>query len=220
MNFNASYIRPRKSIIKLIEGNQLTILDVGCANGANGKYLIENSIASTMIGFEYNAEMAEEAKKNYDQVFVGDLDELDILALLNGKKFDYVLFGDVLEHLKDPWNILKKISIALKPKGKIILSIPNVQHIDVFIHVYIKGVWPHNERGIFDKTHLRFFTKKTILELIDGAGLEPIKFKRVYRLRDKKGSKFRYSPIEWLFKYIFKNIYTFQYIYLCETKKI
>jgi len=220
MEFNSSYVRPRRSLLKHVHGQDLRVLDVGCANGANGQYLIKNASISSIIGIEYDASMAAEAKKSYNHVFVGDLDNMDISSLLDSERFDYIILGDILEHLKNPWRVLKEMSLFLKPNGKVILSMPNVQHIDVFIHVFVKGVWPHNERGIFDKTHLRFFTQKTIRKLILSAGLVPTSMQRAYRLRDRKGSKFKYSPIEWMLKYLFRNLYTFQYIFICERDKV
>lgn len=216
--FNPSYVKPRNDLLKHISGNALTVLDVGCATGSNGQALLEQGIAEKVYGFEYDANMAEVASEVYDTVYVGDLDILDINASLEGKQFDAIIIGDVLEHLKDPWSVLSMLNEYLAPDGKAIISLPNIQHIDTFIHVYLKGTWPQNDRGIFDHTHLRFFTKKDMEKLINGAGLNILHFERQYRLRDKKGSKFKYSPIEALLKPIFKNLYTFQIVFVCQKR--
>lgn len=212
---NESYIGLRSDLLKYVTQKNCTVLDVGCATGVNGKWLIDAGIANRVVGVEYDKEMAEHAMKHYAQVFNVDLNrESNLPDLLNDQKFDYIILGDILEHLIDPWNALKKLKEVLAPNGKIILSIPNIGHIDTFIHVFIKGYWPYNSRGIFDKTHLRFFTLKNINNLIKDADLVPQKIERKFRYRDAMNSKFPfYGPV---LKRLFTNLYTFQYIVVCN----
>lgn len=203
-------------MLKHVKGKNLTVLDVGCATGANGRFLLDNKIADKVYGLELDQEMAGVAERLYRQVVVGDLDDLYVEEVFETNSFDYIIAGDVLEHLKDPWRVLEGLVKLLKPDGRIILSIPNIQHIDVFIHLYFKGVWPHNDRGLFDKTHLRFFTLKTMKELVSGSGLQPETIVRKYRRRDRSKYKFKHSPLEAFLKLIFRNIYTFQYVFVCK----
>jgi 2-polyprenyl-3-methyl-5-hydroxy-6-metoxy-1,4-benzoquinol methylase len=212
--FNESYIGLRYDLIKHIKGSDLTIMDVGCATGSNGKYLLENNIGKAVHGIEYDYNMATIARQSYTDVQIGDIEKMDLLTIYKGIQFDYILIGDILEHLKNPWNILLLLKECLKSDGKIIFSVPNFQHIDVFIHVFIKGIYPYNERGIFDKTHLRFFTWKNIEELVERSFLEIIKVDRNYRYRDNLKSKFPFYGK--LLKHLFKNYYTFQYIVVCK----
>lgn len=207
----------RLELLNRIRGEQNAVLDVGCATGMNGRYLIENSVASEVVGIEQNLGMAEEAQKHLSKVIVGSVEERGVLnqALREGG-YDYILLGDILEHLVDPWGMLKSTTELLCSNGKIILSIPNVQHIDTFIQLFIKGRWPYNERGIFDKTHLRWFTLKNIHELVEGAGLDIVELSRKYRYRDRQGSKFPFYGA--LLKRLFSNYYTFQYIVLCQQR--
>jgi len=214
--FNQSYIGIRKDLLKFINPGRNVILDVGCALGTNGKYLLNNNLANEVVGIEYDEAMAIEATKSNSKVFHGNLNDINFRTeILNSNyKFDYILFGDVLEHLYDPWQTLRDLKSLLKPDGRIIISLPNIAHSELFIQVYLKGTWPRNERGIFDKTHLRWFTKKDVFALVESSGLKVDKYKRKYRARDAKGSKFtwKYRLLKWLNK----DWVTFQHIIICS----
>jgi len=184
--------------------------------GVNGKYLLENKIADVVYGIEYNAEMALVAEKFNTKVFCGDLNSKNFRKdiLKSNITFDYILFGDILEHLNNPLQVLKELKELLKSNGKIIISLPNIAHIELFIQIYIKGTWPKNERGIFDKTHLRWFTRKDVFELITASGLKLITYERKFRSRDAIGSKFSWKYK--LLKIISKDLVTFQHIIVCS----
>lgn len=214
--YNSSYIGLRKDLIKYINHGEHSVLDVGCALGINGKYLLENNYAKQVVGIEYDEDMAQEASTNCTKVFCGDLNDkvFRFSVLKEDYTFDYILFGDVLEHLYDPSLVLFELKTLLKPHGVIIISLPNIGHIDLFIQVFIKGTWPMNERGIFDKTHLRWFTRKDTFSLAQAANLEVIKYERKLRARDAKGSMFDWKTK--LLKRINKDLVTFQHIIVCK----
>lgn len=214
--YNSSYIGLRKDLIKYVPNGEHVILDVGCALGINGKYLLDNKHANQVIGIEYDEKMAQEASKYNTKVFCGDLNDKKFrTSVLNENySFDFILFGDILEHLYDPSLVLRELKSMLKPNGQIIISLPNIGHIELFIQVFIKGTWPKNERGIFDKTHLRWFTRKDAFSLVQTADLEVIKYERKFRARDAKGSKFDWKAK--LLKRINKDFVTFQHIIICE----
>ena len=214
-NFNKSYIGLRRDLIKYISGENLKILDVGCALGVNGKYLIDNDIASEVVGIEFDKKMAKEASKHNSKIFCGDLNNNEFLeSFLNfNYTFDYILFGDILEHLLEPQKVLTVLKTLLNKYGKIIISLPNIAHVELFIQVFIKGSWPKNERGIFDKTHLRWFTRKDVFSLVKKSDLEVIKYERNFRSRDAIGSKFDFKAK--FLKLINKDLVTFQHIMVC-----
>ena len=214
-DFNESYVGLRSDLLKYIEGKSLNILDVGCATGINGRYLKDNDIASFVVGIEYDENMAIVAQQNIDKVIIADLNNIDIRSDLFGNEFDYIVLGDILEHLIDPCSFLKNIAFFLKRSGNIIISIPNVQHIETFIQLYFHGTWPCRERGIFDKTHLRFFTYKNILNLIEKSNLSVLDVERKFRYRDAVGSRFPKYMGAFL-RRMFPNLFTFQYIVICK----
>lgn len=214
MNFNSSYIGIREDLLKHVKGEGLTILDVGCATGVNGQFLKDKNIAKEVIGIEMDPMMAKEAQKKIDRIIVGNIEHSTVISELEERKFDFILLGDVIEHLYNPWEVLNKLIAFLSENGKIIISVPNIQHIELFINVYLKGEWPYNDRGIFDKTHLRWFTYKNILKLEEICDLKIEKIERKYRFRDRKGAEFPlYGKV---LKKLFPSVFTFQYIVIAK----
>ncbi|MCF7568952.1 class I SAM-dependent methyltransferase [Sabulilitoribacter arenilitoris] len=216
--FNSSYVGLRYDLLQFIEGENLSVLDVGCATGVNGNFLIDNNLSKKIIGIELDSKMAKKAALTYDNVFVGDLNSVDFInhILNNTKSFDYIIFGDILEHLIDPFYALKELSKVLNKNGRIIISVPNIAHLELFMQVFIKGTWPKNERGIFDKTHLSWFTRKDIQKLIIKAGLETITYQRKLRGRDANP---KFNILTKIVKVINKDWVTFQHIIVCKHGK-
>lgn len=213
--FNQSYIGLRHDLISFINDGDHKVLDVGCSIGETGAYLKANKKAAVVLGVEFDPVMVKEASIKLDVVYAGDVEVLIKQDFLKSKEFDFIICGDILEHLVDPWRALSYFSTKLSPEGKIIISLPNIQHIDTFYFLFIKGIWPLNNRGIYDKTHLRFFTRKSVLELIKVSGLKLDLIKRKFRFRDRLGSKFpKYTS--WVLTKIFPNLFTFQYVIVCS----
>ncbi|MFY9302553.1 MAG: glycosyltransferase [Atribacterales bacterium] len=161
-----SYSRPE--IQALIPSSAKKILDIGCGTGELGKALKERQDCE-VTGVEIVPEVADKARENLDKVIVGDIEE--IIDDLPENYYDVVIFADVLEHLKNPWKILSQIKTRINAQSIVIISIPNVRHWSV-IKDLLEGRWDYQEAGILDKTHLRFFTKKTILDMLDKTGFK------------------------------------------------
>ncbi len=189
---NPSYIGPRPDILQLIPSSVLKVLDVGCATGELGKSIKARSTVH-VTGIEMAPEMAEIARNQLDEVFVGDADQILTNGLLGNSRFDVIIFADVLEHVPDPWNVLTRAKDYLTHDGIVIASIPNVRHIDTIFNLVFKGYWPYRDRGIHDRTHLRFFTKKNIIELFDNAGMDISKIKVNYRIVEAPSDKNRFA---------------------------
>ena len=218
-NFNASYTGLRYDLLKHIRTPNNIILDVGCATGENGAYLNEKGFAERIYGIELNEKMAAKASEKLHKVYIGDLNYPEFRNRLTQELplFDYILFGDVLEHLIHPQKVLKELTKNLKPGGSVIISVPNIGHLELFIQVYINGTWPLNSRGIFDRTHLRWFTRKDIFDLIEKCDLKVVKYERKLRARDSLNSSFnwRYK----LVRMINKDWVTFQHILIGVSEK-
>ena len=152
--------------------SDLNILEVGCACG--GTLLEINNINKTanIYGIEINSNSAKLAK-NFANVSSANIEDSN-LPYKQGF-FDYIIFGDVLEHLYNPQKVLENIKPYLKEDGKIIASIPNIQHWSI-IEELLKGNWSYTDAGILDKTHLRFFTRNEITKLFNNSGYEVIQF--------------------------------------------
>jgi 2-polyprenyl-3-methyl-5-hydroxy-6-metoxy-1,4-benzoquinol methylase len=214
MELNSSYIQTRPDLLKYIEGSELNILDVGCATGENGRFLLDKGYARSVTGVEYDHIMADEAKNKIQKVFKGSIEDPQLLAELQNFEFDFILLGDVLEHLVDPWKVLLSLGKTLKNGGKVIISIPNAQHIDIFRNLYLKGTWPLNSRGLFDRTHLRWFTKKDLFSMVNQAGLKVEHLERKFRYRDALGSSFPIWSGLWI--KIAPSLFTHQFIIICS----
>jgi len=203
----------RPDIVKLIPKNAKTILDVGCGAGLLGqniKKIIKHKVFC--YGIDTNKELACHARKYLDKVIIADLNNLSLWQQVEDKSLDVIVFADVLEHLINPLDVLKAATSKLTDNGVVITCIPNIRHWSTFYYLYVTGRWPRNERGLFDKTHLRFFTKKDIYDLHNQAGLQIEKEKRNVRVIE---------PWSWtnipgilLDFWPFRSIFTFQYLHL------
>ena len=208
------YLQERLDIVQHIEKTEQVVLDVGCGEGNLGRYLKENGFAKKVVGIEYVPEVALRGQANLDKVICGDLEKIDFTAEeLEPASFDLVICGDVLEHLIDPWSALHKLTEFVKPGGRILLSIPNIRYWKVSFPLVFKGQWRYQDSGILDRTHLRFFVKESILELISMPGMITVKF-------SQKGLEKKYGTLSWLANILsfglLSDLFTYQYIAVLE----
>ncbi|MDZ7372101.1 MAG: class I SAM-dependent methyltransferase [candidate division KSB1 bacterium] len=150
-----------------------TVLDVGCGEGNTAAYLKEK-FGAEVTGIEINAEAAAVARKKLDHLLQGPVEKAYELPK---NHFDLILCLDVLEHLVDPWAVLKRLAGCLKPEGYLLISLPNIQNWRVLIDLAF-GRWDYTDSGLMDRTHLRFFTERTAKEMISAASLRIIRFRR------------------------------------------
>lgn len=145
------------------------VLDVGCATGYLAAELARRGCRVT--GVEADPVVAERARAHCEAVVVGDI-EADVTrsALAALAPFDVVLCGDVLEHLRDPWSALRALAGLAVPGGRVALSVPNVAHW-TGRRAMARGRFEYAEHGLFDRTHLRFFTRASARDLAQRAGL-------------------------------------------------
>lgn len=160
-----------QEILACLPDGARRFLDVGCAAGALGRAIREIRPHAVVHGIERVAAAREEAAHHLGRVFDADLDqELPPLD----PPYDCVICGDVLEHLVDPWNVLRRLVAQLAPGGFVVASIPNLRHYKVLRDVVLRGRFSYRESGVLDSTHLRFFTRREMERLFEGAGLEVI----------------------------------------------
>lgn len=149
-------------ILKQLEHERepVRILDVGCASGYLGKILRERGHRVT--GIESDAAAAGEAGAYYDAFH---LEDIETFSFPYRRKFDYILFADVLEHLRDPAAVLRRAIPALTDSGKVIVSVPNIANWVIRLNLLF-GDFDPTDRGILDKTHLHFFTLRTLRKMM------------------------------------------------------
>jgi 2-polyprenyl-3-methyl-5-hydroxy-6-metoxy-1,4-benzoquinol methylase len=151
------------------------VLEVGCGAGALGAAYKTINPEATVVGLELNPEQAESARTRIDHVITGDVDRHATPSLPAGlgtgaSPVDCLVYGDVLEHLRDPEAVLRQQLQWLAPDGLVVACIPNVQHWSVFLQLF-SGHWPQQDQGLFDRTHLRWFTRESIIQLMQRCGL-------------------------------------------------
>jgi O-antigen biosynthesis protein len=161
------YNHDRPSIVAMISPGPNIILDLGCGAGAVGRKLREVGKAAEIVGVELFESAAQEAARHYTEVHSGDIEEM---SLPYSKRFDYVVCGDILEHLKDPYSVVKRIHGWLKDDGRFICSLPNVRYWRVLTDLVFRGAWDYSDAGIMDRTHLRFFTRRSCFKMLGDAG--------------------------------------------------
>jgi 2-polyprenyl-3-methyl-5-hydroxy-6-metoxy-1,4-benzoquinol methylase len=161
------YENSRPEMLAYLPGNAKTVLDVGCSNGAFA-FAIKQKNKAELWGIEPMTTFANQATKKIDKVLNCSIE--DALKDLPDNYFDAIYFNDILEHLIDPYSTLEDIKSKLKTDGKIISSIPNIRYFRTFFKLIFKGEWTYQDRGILDRTHLRFFTKKSIIDMYENAG--------------------------------------------------
>ena len=144
------------------------VLEFGCATGYMSQAL-RDRLGASVVGIELNSEAARLAAAHCERVLVGDAEELDLEAELGGERFDAILFADVLEHLRDPAALLKRVRQFLADGGVVVASIPNVAHAAVRLAL-LGGSFRYREQGLLDETHLRFFTREGVQDLFEGSG--------------------------------------------------
>jgi 2-polyprenyl-3-methyl-5-hydroxy-6-metoxy-1,4-benzoquinol methylase len=152
-------------LARLGEGRQRRVLDVGAADGFLAERLTARGWCVTAL--ERDQELAALARPKCAAVVVADLEEA--IPSLSGP-FDAVVCGDILEHLSDPEAVLRALSAQVAPGGTVIVSVPNVAHLWVRLSLLF-GHFTYTDRGILDRTHLRFFTRRSFLDLLAAGGL-------------------------------------------------
>lgn len=168
---------PNSSLAKMLEfvGRGKRVLDVGCASGYLARLM--TSRGCTVVGIDVSAEAAQAAAQYCTRTIVADLDIEPLQALLPDEEFDVAVFGDVLEHLRDPWKVLGDARKLLAYRGYAVVSVPNIAHGGIRLGL-LRGEFDYSEFGILDDTHLRFFTRRTLDQLFIRAGYRVEKLER------------------------------------------
>lgn len=192
--------------------NKSYVLDVGCATGYIGEYLIKQKNCR-VIGIENNSEEVMLAKKRLTKVINLDIESEDAIMKIhkatNNKKFDLIYATSLIEHLKNPDQFLLSMRKIMKKNGKIIISTPNISHWKIVVDL-LRGEFKYSKYGILDKTHLVFFTIKSFVRLLKDNGY------KVQSVRlDCVGGGF--PKISRCLCYVFPNLFTYQILICAKT---
>lgn len=156
-------------LLALIPGGAHVVVDVGCSSGALAREYKRINPDTCYIGVEIEPAYAELARRHCDAVHVLDMDTVDQATLEGPLKAECWVFGDTLEHLRDPWRLLKAIRSSLPPHGCVVACIPNAQHWSMQGRINCGELF-YEDQGLMDRTHLRWFTRLSIIELFRSCG--------------------------------------------------
>lgn len=194
----------RQDIAPLLPKHAVRVLEIGCGSGATLAWLKASRRADWIAGIELNAAAATVARTRLDLLLEGDVDRL--IEQFPPQSLDLILCLDVLEHLVDPWATLKRLQTLLRPGGQLIASLPNIRHYSVLLPLLFAGRWRYETAGIMDRTHLRFFSRETAVELLRQAGLGIAATRSTYAW----GTQDRWK--DWLTLGLLRGFFSFQYL--------
>lgn len=177
------YANERLELLPLVPEAARRVLDVGAARGGFGQALKARR-ACEVWGIEPEAAAAAAATAVLDRVLACPVGEA--LAQLPDAGFDLVVFNDSLEHLPDPEAVLAAMVAKLRPGGSVLCSIPNVRYYKVMRQLVLRGEWEYADEGVLDRTHLRFFTEKSIRRMFSRLDFELLELQGIHG-RDRWG---------------------------------
>jgi SAM-dependent methyltransferase len=207
-----AYENPRPEVQALVPPGARRVLDLGCSSGALGAALKARQGAE-VVGIELDPAYARDPAGRLHRVLELDLEEV-IPEEQGLSGFDCLIAADVLEHLRDPWTALRTLTRALAPGGTAVLSLPNARYWETFVALGVRGTWPRRDEGIFDRSHLRWFTLSDAVELMAQAGLHSVAVSPRYRLRpgdwrtERQGRRFARTPLApfFVFQYVLAGV--------------
>lgn len=160
-------------ILKIMPDNLRRVVEVGCSGGALAKAYAGINPDCIYTGIEIDPDYAAVAKAFCNEVICGNIENFAEQQFLQLFPSDCWIFGDTLEHLYDPWALLQRIKPQLSPDAQIIACIPNAQHWSIQANL-CGGLFRYEDQGLMDRTHIRWFTRITMIELFESTGYKII----------------------------------------------
>ena len=156
-------------LLSLIPVDSRRVIEVGCANGALARAWLPLSPTSEFIGIDIDPNYVERASNHCTRALAADIEAMPEEDFEKLFPSDCWIFGDCLEHLRNPWELLRKIRVRIAGNGCVVTCIPNAQHWSVQWSI-LSGNFRYQDSGLLDKTHIRWFTEKTMLEMFSQTG--------------------------------------------------
>jgi len=207
------FAQARTDLAALIqEFSKLKVLEIGAGSGATLKFLKAQNIAAEAHGIELmSLSDSFQEDEAMDSFTIGSIEDMSVDLPEN--YFDVIIFADVLEHLVDPWAVLEKVKKHLTPKGYVLVSIPNFREFATLYKVIVNADFRYADWGVLDKTHLRFFCKKNIQQLLEDGGFRIKKMHPNYMINPQGKKK------KWLNRLtlgVFEDFLATQYLILAQ----
>ncbi|MFZ2974638.1 MAG: methyltransferase domain-containing protein [Ferribacterium limneticum] len=173
-NKNNSHTQAFDKIQEFANGRALRILEVGCSTGYFGGALVDQG--HEVWGVEPYEEAAKKASEILHRVHIGFIE--DFFISNQDERFDVIVFGDVLEHLTDPVGVLRQSMKFIADGGVVVASVPNIAHFSIRA-MMLEGRWEYSDLGILDRTHLKFFTRNSLVDLFNESGYKVLSLSAV-----------------------------------------
>lgn len=181
-----------KAKVARLVGRGKRVLEIGCASGAMTRCLV-GELGCSVTGIEINEADAELSAPLCTEMLIGDIEQLDLATRFAPCTFDVITFADVLEHLRDPVAALRRVRPLLKPEGYVAVSVPNIAHAGLVFEL-AKGRFEYRPLGLLDDTHIRFFTKQSLLWAFERAGYAVTQVDRT--VLDPQHTEFDVTPAD------------------------
>jgi 2-polyprenyl-3-methyl-5-hydroxy-6-metoxy-1,4-benzoquinol methylase len=162
------YRNARQELLPYLPSALNDVLEIGCGQGMFGA-LLKDRFGCSVTGIELVEKAAAEAATRLDRVHVGDALAMD--GRLGSQTFDLIVLNDVLEHFLEPGELLRSYSKRLTSGGSFFLTVPNVRHWSVVAPLLLRGQWEYADWGILDRTHFRFYTRRSLEAMVQSFGL-------------------------------------------------
>ena len=203
--FNPNSFSVHQKIVQLVD-KEKKVLDIGCAEGTLSEKMNINGCEVTGIELDENA--AKKAQRYCKEVIIGDIESIELKdEFLN--YFDFIILADVLEHLKQPLEVLEKLTKYLKDNGQIIVSLPNIANWRIRFKL-LMGNFDYESYGILDAGHLRFFTEKNAKNLLLDSGL------KISKLDVTVGDVERFASFFHSIGILWPNLFAFQFLIVAK----
>jgi 2-polyprenyl-3-methyl-5-hydroxy-6-metoxy-1,4-benzoquinol methylase len=204
------YVADRKELVAFARthGPFCNALDIGCASGVFGESLVSAGVVSSCDGIEPFADAVAIAKTRLRRAWHGTLESM--AEIVPWADYDLISMADVLEHLADPWMALRQLHEHTAADCRLLLSVPNVpnvRHYKVSLPLLFKGEFRYTNQGIMDRTHLHFFTRKSLAETLQECGWQV----RAIGSNMKRRYRKAYMPTSWLEPFV-----AVQYLVIAE----
>lgn len=200
----------RHDVIQLLpKNNDIKVLEIGAGGGDSLCYMKENNLIKEAVGIElFELSGSNQTNPLIDKFHHCNIEDESLP--IEEDYFDVIIIADVLEHLINPWSVMDKVIKCLKPNGKILVSLPNIREMNTMIKVFFLGDFKYKEDGILDKTHLRFFCKKNMLDLLNSEHFKTDFYTPSFKYRaDRKSRKL----MNMITLGLFEQFFTFQYLF-------
>lgn len=201
------YQRDRQEMRPFLPEHYSKILEVGCGEGNFRSTL---SLKNEYWGVEQNIHSANKAKTNLSRVLAGDYDSVE--AQIPDQYFDLIICNDIIEHMQEHIAFLLKVKRKLSPGGSLVLSVPNTRFMSNLNHLLFAKDWRYTDAGILDRTHLRFFTKRSLIRTLNETHWEIKQIKGITRYGS--GSRLGAKQVRFALSYLAQLIYGSDSAYL------